>query len=788
MFVSTLGEEAPNVKITGVTNYSQMHRLVQHSWIYLNLVRETMGIGTLEALASGVPCVGWDFGGQSEIIRQGETGILVPYGDYGMLASAVQTVWNARDSYSRAARADALARWQWPDKIEQYARLYTQVYDEHRSLKTKPRVSIVVTCYNLATFLPDALGSLIEQTFRKWDCIIIDDCSTDETEAVARAWEQRGKFKYIKTPKNLGLSGARNLGASHATGEYLIFLDADDMLDRSALQELVDGLDADRRLHVAFGALDVISEEGGERVRNRWPVGDFDWRAQIAHLNQLPYASLMRRSMFNSVGGYRTRDWRAEDASFWIRASSFGFRVGRVTERPILVYRNRAGSKSGQERNSFPDADGDWTSWFPWRLAGDSKAGEVVMRQHLSPDHHLVPFGAQGEPPAPHQAWPVKHHAEPLISVIIPVGPGHAEFLVDALDSLVAQTFPEWEVIVVDDTGDELDLRAHPFARVVKTSVPGSGAGKARNIGIVAARAPLLFFLDADDWIRPDALYKMVETYAREGGYIYSDCVALVDDVSSRLYTQQAGANWAQLVDLYGHDVDEPKDGVWRIEAADYNRKEFLGSGYTDDSSGAHSVSILVAKVDIEEIGGFDEGLAFWEDWEEMLRLAKEGICGHHVNEPLLSYRFKTGRRRRAAREVREQLQRILSSRYAKLAEETDMGCNCGGGGPTLQQRAAAALSPYQAKQVTDQGIFDMPGADTVPGFKESAKINLRYVGRKSAPVPYVGKVTGTVYRACQDSLHDVIAVDPQDVEGLIRTREFQVLGQAVEEVGTIRW
>ena len=84
-FVSTLGRSTQNVKIIGAVPYEQMKQLVARAGVYLCTARETFGIGTLEALASGVPVAGWNWGGQAEIIKQGETGFLPQPGDYAGL-------------------------------------------------------------------------------------------------------------------------------------------------------------------------------------------------------------------------------------------------------------------------------------------------------------------------------------------------------------------------------------------------------------------------------------------------------------------------------------------------------------------------------------------------------------------------------------------------------------------------------------------------------------------------------------------------------------------------------
>jgi glycosyltransferase involved in cell wall biosynthesis len=120
-FVSTFGERTNNVMIVDAMPHEQMRPLVQRAAVYLATARETFGIGTLEALAAGVPVAGWRYGGQEEIIVEGETGYLAPYGDYEALAVAVSRCLDDRDRLSQNCLRDARARWGWQPRIAQYA-------------------------------------------------------------------------------------------------------------------------------------------------------------------------------------------------------------------------------------------------------------------------------------------------------------------------------------------------------------------------------------------------------------------------------------------------------------------------------------------------------------------------------------------------------------------------------------------------------------------------------------------------------------------------------------------
>lgn len=754
-FVSTFGIPTSNVKVVGPLGQSHMKFLLQKSGVYLSTTRETFGIGTIEALSCGVPVVGWDYGGQSEIIVNDQNGYLVPYGDYNTLKYAVIEALSNRDRLSENARQDAIDRWQWRDKVGQYANLYKSVYNESKI--ERPRVSIVVTTYNLSQYLGDCIQSVIDQSISDWEIVVVDDCSQDNPKKIIDEIND-SRIHYLRTRENVGLSTARNIGCSKSKGKYIIFLDADDMFDPATLEILSDALDRDSGIHIAYGALDTVSDDGSGRRRNEWPRDGFDWRAQISHLNQMPYASMMRREVMERSGGYRDRDWRAEDASLWIRLTSFGFRSKMVTDRPTLIYRFRADSKSAQERREHQDRDGDWTRWFPWRTGASSGVeGEDIYYKNTKPNANLVPFGAQGSPPNKKSSWPVHHHSHPVVSVIIPVASSHRRYLVDALDSCIAQTIIDWEAIVIDDSRDASMpdvIQSHPFARVFYSM--GNGASRARNIGIMHAHGQFVLFLDADDVLEPNALESMLRAYVREnGGYVYCDCKLIVDS----------------------EHLDGPGEV---IESVNYDQETFIRCGYTDNMPGCHSVTMLVAKADIDQTNGFDETLAYWEDWKLPLEFATLGIRGIRVPSPLLIYRLDTGVRRRASRVHEGTIKEILREQFEPYTTGEKQMCACtgGNGGSVAKNAALKALGVLEQPTAY---ITQIGETEDINNFvANNGTVRLRYVGDKQAGVPYRGRVSRIRYVFGRDPSVEFVDVDVRDAPDLMRTGEFQIIDTSV--------
>lgn len=731
-FVSTFGPDMPNVQRIGKMPVEAMRQIVSRAGVYLATVRETFGIGTLEAMACGVPVVGWKFGGQEEIIHDEETGYLVPFGDYDALAAAVQQALGNRARMGGNARADAVARWGWRDRIRQYANLYRRVIERERT--ARPAVSVVITTHNLNKYVPEAVSSALDQAD---EILVIDDAGEQVASEALQGFTQP-HLRVHRLPENVGLSQARNIGASLTSGRYLLFLDADDLLAPGAISRLRDGLDQDRSLHIAAGLLDTISEDGRNRRRNPWP-GEIDWRGQIAHLNQLHYAALWRREAFERTGGYRARDWRAEDASLWTRAMSLGIRARLVTTEPTLIYRMRSDSKSRQEATAHPDRDGDWTRDYPWRVGDGTGAGGTHARERgLMPHPWLVPWAAPGGAPG-RRAWPIAHHQEPAVSVIIPVGPGHQATLIDALDSLTAQTLDRWEAIVVNDTGMPLDATGSPWARVIDAG--GLGAGGARNLGAEHARAPLLLFLDADDMLTPNALADLLARYAEgDAAFVYGNCAVVKGK------------------------FDQPID---HLRAAAYSAPHWLERARRSEPLGLPAVTMLIARTTFQDVGGFDTELPAWEDGDLYLKLAHHGFQGAHIDVTTLNYRITTGQRRAGGEAQAKKLTALLAKRYKGENTMSRKSSCCGGNAPAARVAAQAVMPPPDPEQPIS--LSNLP---------TSGDVRMAYTGDQQGEHTVMGRPSGRAYRVGNNPFTKFFQADVRDVEYLISIGTFALVAE----------
>lgn len=782
-FVSTFGEGS-NIHTIGNIPLPQMKKVIQRAGVYLATARETFGIGTLEALASGVPVVGWDYGGQSEIILPGNTGYLVPCGDYSALVGAVHDALRDRERLSKNAKADAQERWSWRPRIEQYAKLFHAVYNDwHRA---RPTVSIIVPCHNLAQFLPACLDSVLRQPFADWECLIIDDLSTDDTPRIAHIYEKRDtRFRYIPTGENIKLSRALTLGANESNGKYLINLDADNLLPEDALTDCVRELDGDPELHIVYGGLDTISADGTNRQHNTFP-GAFNWRAQIAHLNQIHSGAMMRRSVAIELGGWRERQWRAEDAEFWARATSFGFRAKKITERPTLIYRIRGDSKGALEHRN-DGGDGNWLAWLPFALAGDAKDGQLAMQEKRPIKISTVPFSAQGQIGIDKKFWPVFHRQNPVVSIIIPCSFDHRRYVIDALDSLMAQDIGQWEAIVVNNDSRKLEIPGAPYARII--NVIGE-VGLARNEGAKVARGSLLYFLDADDYLLPGALRKMLDLYiSANASYIFTDYIEVWESWESghkyfeNSFNFQGNKEESKKYFRQNNEVFTGAHGekfsLSNADANSFGRRIYLPE-YNQFNRMQAITNVLISRSDYFSVGGFDSNMPSREDWDFLCKLAVNGKCGQRLSEPGFIYRIHTGTRRDIGLEMRADLSKLVESRYGEyyLGNGKTMGKCCGSNADAvLEAKRAVAYAYGDTETVARLSAAIAPDNGKITSGITQMNVRLEFTGTQVGPIPFVGG-NKRQYRGANSVKYKYIDAHPDDVERLVSTGQWRRITQ----------
>lgn len=230
-----------------------------------------------------------------------------------------------------------------------------------------PKVSVVTTLYNQGKYLKDAIDSLDAQTLKDWECIIVDDGSSDDSLEIAlRLVGDDKRFKVV-TKENSGVAGARNFGIALANGEYLAYLDSDDYLYPENLETLCGSLDDNRNANLATARVQETHSDLSPCGKMNIKYNDFiedrvtfqvlasDPLARILWNNPTkPGAEMWRTSTISELG-YDENLKINEDWDLLIRYAKAG---GAVCPSMAVVAKYR------RHHGSLIDSNRDSETWF----------------------------------------------------------------------------------------------------------------------------------------------------------------------------------------------------------------------------------------------------------------------------------------------------------------------------------------------------------------------------------------------------------------------------------------
>lgn len=203
-------------------------------------------------------------------------------------------------------------------------------------------VSVIIPCYNQAQYLPKSVESVLAQTFRDFEIIIVDDGSPDNTVQVAEeliAKHTDARIRLIRKA-NGGIASARNFGISASKGHYLLPLDADDQLMPNFLEKALEQMSLNDGIAIAFTDI----QHFGART-DVYRSGPYSLDVELVD-NRIPSCSLFKKEMFEALGGYDESFRSYEDWDFWIRALAAGWKASHIPE-PLFCYRKRQESDEG---------------------------------------------------------------------------------------------------------------------------------------------------------------------------------------------------------------------------------------------------------------------------------------------------------------------------------------------------------------------------------------------------------------------------------------------------------
>lgn len=351
-------------------------------------------------------------------------------------------------------------------------------------------VSLVMTNYNRSRFLGEAIASVLSQTYADFELLIWDDGSTDESVAIARQFEAVDGRVRVIAAAHQGLSVSLRNAIAATQQPYLGWVDSDDKLAPTALAETVAVLEARPEVGLVYTQYQTLNAAGQvQGLGQRCQVPYSPQRLLVEFMTF--HFRLLRRSVYEQVGGLDVAFERAEDYDLCLRLSE-------VTEiahlpRPLYFYRQH------EENVTHDDVE-----MLRWSLQASRQA---LQRRGLS-DRYEIRVRSELSLQLKAEQWP-------LVSIIIPCHNAETT-LARCLQSCFEQSYPNLEVIVVDNNStDGTTALLKQFVGSAPRPVhyrncSQPGQNYARNAGLLEARGEYIQWLDADDELTPDKLTRQV--------------------------------------------------------------------------------------------------------------------------------------------------------------------------------------------------------------------------------------------------------------------------------------
>ncbi len=276
---------------------------------------ETQGLTILEAFASGCPVIVADALGFKDFVKDGKNGLLFMPGNVAELSEKIYNVLSNKRLRKRLSENAKKSAEMYDIKI--CANRLQKIYKNLVEQKKNPKVSVIIPALNEEKYIERTLKHIKNQTYGNIEIIVADNGSTDGTKSIAKGYAK------VISLKERGVSNARNAGARAATGDILLFVDADTLLERHFVERVVSRFRMSARTAGVCGYIETYGSLPQKAVYKI--CSEIAWLSALLKL-PLFYGMCMawRRDVFESVGGFDERLRTAEDIDFTIKAKKFG--------------------------------------------------------------------------------------------------------------------------------------------------------------------------------------------------------------------------------------------------------------------------------------------------------------------------------------------------------------------------------------------------------------------------------------------------------------------------------
>lgn len=544
------------------------------------------------------------------------------------------------------------------------------------------RISIVIPLYNTREdFLRELLHSIADQSYTNWELCLADgstegtpkevvlsfakedgiplvqmsspaqfsgeDANRDED---AKADAGTGLIRYCRLDENLGISGNTNAAIAMATGDYLLFADHDDFLEKDALYCFAERIDREPALDILYSDEDLTDEKGKTFFSPRYkPEFNPDF---LTSINYICHIFVVRRRLAEEAGGLYPAFDGAQDWDFILRCTEKTDRIGHI---PRILYHWRAYEASTAGNKNSKDYALD--------------AGRRAVQAH---------FDRIGQKAVIHETGifvlfrpSIAVTGEPKVSILIP-NKDHIDLLKTCLISIESKsTWKNYEIIIIENNSTDPEtfafydqiVKEYDHIKIVTYSGPFNYPA-INNYGARAATGDYLILLNNDTQVRSEAwIEEMLGYCQRENTGIVGARLLYPDDT-----IQHAGV----LIGIRGF-AGHVEAGAKRTDSGYFGRIQAV-----QDISAVTGACLMIRKTVFDEVGGLDESFAVsLNDVDLCLRVREKGyLIVMNPGAELYHYESKSrGSDEKKDRQNHERFKKEIGhfrKRWKRLLEEGD--------------------------------------------------------------------------------------------------------------------
>jgi len=207
-----------------------------------------------------------------------------------------------------------------------------------------PKVSIIMAVYNGEEFLSDSILSVLNQTYKNFEFIVVNDSSTDNSLNILKDFQKKDeRIKVINNNQNLGLTKSLNIGLLESKGEYIARLDAGDISLPERLERQVDFLDTNKNIGLIGTWMNIIDTKGNLVKEVKYPTINKELKKDLINYNPFVHSSIMfRRELAKQVGFYNEEYKYTQDYNFYFKL----FPYTQFANIPMFLVKYRTLPKS----------------------------------------------------------------------------------------------------------------------------------------------------------------------------------------------------------------------------------------------------------------------------------------------------------------------------------------------------------------------------------------------------------------------------------------------------------